>query len=517
MSERGEADRPAPIERLWGDELLREREELLREAEQIANVGSWGWDMQTGRVFWSDELYRILGFEPQEVEATFEAFIAAIHADDRGAIQALAARAAAGDVAERADYRVVRRDGALRWVTGIAQVFKDAAGAPVRMVGVALDVTERKQLEASLEQARKMEALGRMAGGVAHDFNNLLTIIILNAGYLRSHGSDQSEYLANLHAAATQAAGLTAQLLAFSRHSVRNVDTLDLNAVVKAAVTLLERVLGEHVVLHASLHSEAIAVRADENQLHQVIVNLALNARDALGGGGEVAIRTDVVTRSGKRYARFSVSDTGTGMSEETRAHLFEPFFTTKRPGKGTGLGLATVFGIVSQSGGFIDVESSPGRGSTFSVDLPLAAGAPARPASVAPASVERGHETLLVVEDDDRVRAIVAGVLTDSGYRVLSANHPSDALAIWAAERDAISLLVTDVVMPEMNGRRLLAVLRADRPGLPAVFMTGYVPDEDAHGVEPSAWLTKPFVAAELLRTVREALIARRVASTVA
>jgi len=369
----------APPRALWGNDPLAEREELLREAERIAHVGSWAWDMRTGKVAWSDELYRILGQSPSATEATFDRFIEAIHPDDRSAVHALAMRASSGDLAAHADYRVLRPDGTVRDVIGIAQIFRAADGTPHRMVGVALDVTERRRLESDLARAQKLEALGRLAGGIAHDFNNLLSIILLNVDVVRRRARDlglPEDALANAHAAAAEGAQLTKQLLAFSHHSPGYAIDVDVNEAVNNAMMLVGTLLSDKITPRFRASEAPVVVRADPSQLRQIVVNLAMNARDAMPDGGELCIETSVVTRiDGDRvarsYVRLDVQDTGIGMDEATRSRLFEPFFTTKESGKGTGLGLATVFGIVSQRGGMLEVQTSPGRGSTFSAFLP--------------------------------------------------------------------------------------------------------------------------------------------------
>ncbi|MGZ3422113.1 MAG: hybrid sensor histidine kinase/response regulator [Polyangiales bacterium] len=496
----------APASALWGDDLA-EREELLREAERIAQVGSWAWDMRTGSVAWSDEMYRLLGLSPESEPATYERFIASVHPDDRGAVNELAERASMGDVATYADYRVVRPDGAIRWVTGIAQIFRDDQGVPRRMVGVALDVTERKRLETELGRAQKLEALGRLVGGVAHDFNNLLTVILLNVAAVKRTGArEEDERVTNAYVAATQAAELTSQLLAFSRHSVRRDVAVDLNAAVANTMQLVGRLLDESIRTHFTPFDGPTVVRADATQLAQIVLNLAVNARDAMPRGGELTIETTVVSRDDTPFVRLDVRDTGTGMDEATRARLFEPFFTTKEPGRGTGLGLATVFGIVSQSGGRVEVESALGKGSTFSVLLPLVDGAeePQNQAPTPPKPRHRG-QVVLLVEDDAGVRAVIDGVLRSDGYEVVPAATPAEAMTRWASERDRIAVLVSDVVMPGKSGHELLARLRDDRPSLPALFVSGYDP---MGSLDPSVrCLRKPFTREELLEALDAAL----------
>ncbi|HEY8039647.1 MAG TPA: ATP-binding protein [Polyangiaceae bacterium] len=630
-----------PPESLWGPSVLGEREELLLEAERIAHVGTWAWDMKTGTVAWSEELYRILGRDPHTDEATFENFIASIQADDRALVMGLSQRASAGDVAERADFRVQRPDGTIREVMGLAQIFRDAGGVPHRMVGAIIDmtdsiragreveralerledaqrlahvgswtfdpvrgdvewssevyrilglppetrpsiealferlhpddhaaalervarlgsaipfdsveyrlvrpdgsvrhvyfdtqlkkeagvrlyvgtmidVTERKLLEQQLVQSQKMEALGRLAGGIAHDFNNLLTVILLSVDFLSKHAGVHGSRVEEIRNAAGRAASLTGQLLAFSRRAPLRPVPLDLNAVITRTRTLLERVIGEDIEVTFSPAAEAPTVLAPEAQLEQVLLNLAVNARDAMPSGGHLTIRTVVQPRSTSprggatgRQVRISVADSGTGMDATTRARIFEPFFTTKEQGKGTGLGLATVFGIVSQCGGTVEVESELGKGSTFHVVLPCTDATAIAPETARPrAGTSAGSgETILLVEDDTAVRTTVAGVLSEAGYEVLAAERPSRALALWEQHRKRVALLLCDVVMPELDGRQLAARLCESEPTLRVVLMTGHDPGAGGPGPVGSRMLAKPFSPAELLAMVSTAI----------
>ena len=494
----------SPPASLWGRDVLREREELLREAEQIAHIGSWAWDMRTGSVAWSDELYRILGRDPEE-EATFERFIECIHPDDRDAVQDLAARAASGDVAERAEYRVLRRDGTIREIAGLAQIFRDGDGVPRRMVGVAMDVTEVRKLENDLHHAQKMEALGRIAGGIAHDFNNLLTVILLNGAALKR--AAPSRELQQIIEAATSASGLTTQLLAFSRRSPRAPRALDANQVVAQSLEMLERLIGDEIRVTFEPSGDVATIVADEAQMHQVLLNLALNARDAMPEGGDLSLRVERAELARGSFVRLSVRDSGMGMDDGTRARLFEPFFTTKEPGKGTGLGLAIVFGIVSQSGGFLEVDSAPGQGSTFHVLLPHAnAQVSAKPRSSSPSRAPAG-ELVLLVEDSDDVRAVLERFLRYAGYEVVSSERPSHALTSWETIGDRVAVLVSDLVMPDMSGRDLAQRLRARRADLPVVFLTGYDPDPRELEGDRMWCLTKPVTEERFLETVREAV----------
>jgi nitrogen-specific signal transduction histidine kinase len=387
------------------------------------------------------------------------------------------------------------------------------------------DISERKLLEAQFRQAQKMEAVGRLAGGIAHDFNNLLTAI---TGYADLALEDLPEGdpirhdMKEILRAAYRAAGLTRQLLAFSRQQVLAPRVLDLNEVVRSVDQMLHRLIGEDIDLQTVLAPGLGRVKADPGQLEQVIVNLAVNARDAMPAGGNLTIETadiemsetlgrDLTTVPAGHYVMLAITDSGTGMDEHTKARIFEPFFTTKEQGKGTGLGLATVYGIVKQSGGFIWVYSEPGHGTTFKIYLPRVEGAAeALVPPVGPAEVPRGTETVLIVEDEAAVRALAKTALARKGYRVLEAANGGEALLLCEAEQAPIHLLVTDVVMPGLGGADLAHRFAPLRPDMKVLFISGYTDQAAARdGKMPpgAAHLEKPFSLDGLARKVREVL----------
>jgi PAS domain S-box-containing protein len=418
-----------------------------------------------------------------------------------------------------------RKDGTPFWNSLSVSPVLDAEGRLTNFVGALTDVTERRTLEAQLLQAQKMEAVGQLAGGIAHDFNNVLSVIVSYADIVCEEAREDGRTCADveeIRRAALRASDLTRQLLAFSRRQVLQPQVLDLRQTLAGMEKMLRRLLGANIELTLLPSPSLWNVRCDPNQIEQIVMNLAVNARDAMPEGGELTLETanveldssylqthhDVAAGS---YVMLAVTDTGTGIDAETQARIFEPFFTTKERGKGTGLGLATVFGVVKQSGGRILVYSEPGCGTTFKLYFPkvdgVVAAARAAPAEVAPG---RGTETILLVEDDDQLRSLACNILRRSGYVVLVAANGGEALLICEKHGAPIHLLLTDVVLPRMNGRQLVERLHGMRPGMRVLFMSGY-PDDTVlqHGILESgvAYLQKPLSPASLTRKVREVL----------
>ncbi len=416
----------------------------------------------------------------------------------------------------------VGADGGTRWSLVIKVPLRDNTGAIVGLIGISRNITERRRLEDQLRQAQKMEAVGRLAGGIAHDFNNLLTIIFGYSDVLRSEMSEADgarESVDAINDAAARAAVLTRQLLAFSRQSMLQPKVLDLNATISDTGRMLSRLIGEDVEFSLVLDPSIARVRVDPGQLDQVLMNLAVNARDAMQSGGSLSIGTHRMELNAATAARLELSpgphvmvevkDTGNGMSPEVVARIFEPFFTTKSVGKGTGLGLAMVFGIVRQSGGAIEVESEVGTGSTFRIFLPAVSEGITADPDPGRATV-RGTETLLLVEDDHGVRELAVAGLRAQGYTVLSALDGRAALDISEEQLGTIALLVTDVVMPQMSGAELARQLRLRMPDVRVLFVSGYTDDAVLRqGVLLSdvAFLQKPYGPAELAAKVRHVL----------
>ncbi len=427
-----------------------------------------------------------------------------------------------------AEEPVTNLAGETRWFQTIKVPLSSPAEGTATLLGVATEITERKRLEEQLLQSQKMEAVGQLAGGVAHDFNNILTAIVGYTDLLAAEldgNVRQLEDLEEIRKAARRAAALTRQLLAFSRKQVLEPRIIDLNSVVLNLDKMLRSLISENIELKTDLANNLAAARADPNQIEQVIMNLAINARDAMPDGGTVTIETSNATLDDAyaaqhvsvipgEYVMLAVSDTGCGMDEKTKSRIFEPFFTTKPAGRGTGLGLSTVYGIVKQTGGNIWLYSEPGKGTTFKIYLPAIAALPEDIGKVAPAeAVRRGGGTVLVVEDDEQLRRLTHRALASQGYTVLEADRGSTALDIARRHKGHIDLLLTDVIMPDTNGRKLAETIRAARPGLRVLYMSGY-PDGAiaSHGMlEPGvAYLAKPFTTEAVTRRVREVLEAR-------
>jgi PAS domain S-box-containing protein len=629
---------------------LRAGETRLREAQELAHVGNWQWDLDTGRLWWSDELYRFFGVSPGSFELSYQTFLELIHPDDRPAMDAAARAARQNKQTHDIEYRIVRPDGETRIAHTQGRSVSDERGRVIRLVGatqditarkvaeqvvsaserrlqtiidaepacvslvsrdgmllemnragldligahaladvkgrsvielvhaddrqkfldahhaaaegspgrlefgivardggqrrvdshmvpfdlsegaqvhrvvlsVTSDVTERRQLESRLRQSQRLEAVGLLAGGIAHDFNNLLTAI---GGYTdfvleTFPGADsRKEDLQEVAKAAKRGAALTRQLLAVSRRQILQPTVLDVNGMVSDIQNLLRRTIPENIRLQLELSSALEPVRADRGQLEQVLLNLAINAGDAMPDGGLLRLATETVDVDDAdarrrppmpvgRYVRLIVSDSGTGMSPETQAHIFEPFFTTKPRGKGTGLGRATVYGIIKQSDGFIWLDSQVGRGTTFEIYLPAVQEAIDRTGTAAPVQqVTGGSQTILLAEDDGAVRRLARDVLARHGYEVLEARDGDEALAVARQHAGAIDLLVSDVVMPGISGRDLADRLREYRPGIRVLYTSGYTENIIMRtGFDGElTLLAKPFLPADLLLKVAE------------
>jgi PAS domain S-box-containing protein len=506
-------------------ETERQRaEERFRQVVENINEVFWITDgARTQMLYVSPAYETIWGRSRESLYATPRSWQEAVHPEERDRVAEQArTKVLSGEFNET--FRITHPTKGTRWIRSRAFPVRNAAGEVECVVGFAGDITEQRQLEDQLRQAQKMESMGRLAGGIAHDFNNLLTVINgtadLAALSLRDTDPLHAD-LAQIRLAGDRAAALTRQLLALSRQQILKPAVISLTSVVRGIQDMLERLLGEDVRLVFVPESEIASVKADPGQMEQVLLNLSINARDAMPDGGTLTIETRNVqldasyaaehpaTRPGP-YVMVAVSDTGTGMDEATRQRIFEPFFTTKELGKGTGLGLSTVYGIVQQSGGSIWVYSEPGQGSTFKIYLPRVddAARAAPPAVLAP--VARGTETVLLVEDERALRNLTKRILESGGYTVLEASDGEQALLRLEAHPAVVHLLLTDVVMPGMNGRELAARVAALRPGIKVLYASGYTDDAILrHGVldAGSRFISKPYTPTEIKRKVRHAL----------
>jgi PAS domain S-box-containing protein len=513
------------------EQALHKSEERLRQVVRVSYIGIFDHDHLTDIIYWSRQQRTIYGWGPDE-PVTLPAFLECVYPEDRERIGVAVGRAhdPAGDGLFDVEHRIIRRDGAIRWLTTRSQTFFDGEGDArhaVRTVGAVQDITERKQLEAQFRQSQKMEAIGQLAGGIAHDFNNILTAIM---GYsellLQLHPDERDperKDIEQIKQAGERATSLTRQLLAFSRQQILQPQVLNLNGVVADMSKMLRRLIGEDIDLVTLLDEELGRVKADPGQIERVILNLAVNARDAMPRGGKLTIETvnvDLDEEYARRYVEvepgpyvmLAVSDTGVGMDAETRSRLFEPFYTTKEQGKGTGLGLATVHGIINQSGGRIWVYSEPDQGTTFKMYLPRTEEAVELvDQDHASARSLQGSETILLVEDEDMVRELARHVLTQHGYIVLAARHGEEALQFGERHAEPIHLLLTDVIMPRgMSGRQLAERLASLRPEIRVLYMSGYTDDAIVHhGVLESGtnFLQKPFATDALAAKVRRVL----------
>lgn len=519
-------------------QIFRIRHELVRREELFRLISENAADMiavvdgEGKRLYNSPAYERILGYTTEELRSTSS--LEQIHPDDRHLVEEAAREARTGGVGRTIQYRMRHKNGAWHVLESGASSVLNAHGQVEKLIIVNRDVTARRNLEDQFRQAQKMEAVGRLSGGVAHDFNNLLGVIIGYAEFLQERLEPQNDLRGSVDEilnAGKRAAALTRQLLAFSRQQVLDPKVIDLNGAVSDMEKLLRRLIGEDVELSTQLASDLGRVKADQGQFEQVVMNLAVNARDAMPQGGKLIIATENIVMDDAFVRRYpypvqpgpyvclSVTDSGIGMDAETKARAFEPFFTTKEKGKGTGLGLSTVYGVVKQSGGYIDIFSSPGQGTTFKIYLPRIDEAVNQqaPGQGGGGSFE-GKETILLAEDEASLRKLTRATLEQNGYKVLEAKDGVEALAVSEACDLPIDLLLTDVVMPGMGGRALAQELTRRRPEMRVVYMSGYTGQGvGTQGpIDPgSDFLSKPFTRVVLARKIREALDRRMVSES--
>lgn len=512
-------------ERKRATDALRESERRLAESQRVAGVGSWAAELPDSQMRWSDETYRIYGVSRDTFVPTAESLFGLIHSADRAGLQESIRACLADERPHEMEFRSIRPDGSIRWLSGRGQLVYDDARKPIRIIGTVQDITERKELEAQFLQSQKMESVGRLAGGVAHDFNNLLSVILGWTGMALADLPPEHpirESLEEVVRAGEGAASLTKQLLAFSRQQVVEPTVFNPNALVAEMKKSLRRLIGEDIELITRPAPDLGTVKMDRGQLEQVFMNLVVNARDAMPKGGKLVLETANVALDAEYprrhadvapgdYVMLAVTDSGTGMSEDVKTHIFEAFFTTKAAGKGTGLGLATSHGIVKQAGGHIDVYSEMGVGTTMKIYLPRTREAGAPVARRSGATSAHGVETILLVEDDEAVRRVTARMLERQGYHVLGTGSGEEALRVIQEDREPLHLLLTDVVLAGgMSGRVLAERVRALRPKLKVLYASGYTSDVTILQGLPAEGIRlvrKPFTAGTLGREVRDAL----------
>jgi len=504
-------------------DALQRSERQMGLALEAAQMHVWEVDIRTGALFNTPNAAEHYGVPPERLPATHEEFIRTVHPDDRERLTGATAEAFGPTGEFENEFRIMRPDGDVRWILGKGRAERDELGEPVRLTGIGLDITRRHQLEAQFRQAQKMEAVGRLAGGVAHDFNNMLAVIN-GYGELLLMRTDLDpglrSQLTEIYRAGERAARLTRQLLTFSRQEFTAPRVLDLGETVRSVDKLLRRLIGEDIEFITRSDPRLGRVHADPGHVEQILMNLAVNARDAMVRGGQLVIQLENRTLttalpSGNRmlapgaYVLLSVTDNGCGIQPDVLPHVFEPFFTTKALGKGTGLGLATVYGIVEQCGGAVDVESCPNATTTFRIYFPRVDNVSA-PDEEVEALIPGGTETILLAEDEVMVRNLVSAVLQSSGYKVLVASNADEAEALCERHGPEVELLITDVVMPGRSGRELADSLSVRFPNLRTLFMSGYTDDAVVrHGVASTDrhFIAKPFTAAALAQKVREVL----------
>jgi PAS domain S-box-containing protein len=498
----------------------------MRFALESARVGTWEIDFTSGWALWSDVQEQLHGISAGGFGGMLSAFAECIHPEDRQRVLDGISHSFREESDSRLEYRTTWPDGSIHWIAASGRTFYSDTGAPIRAAGVGVDITAQKNLEEQFRQAQKLEAIGGLAAGIAHDFNNLLTVMTGYCALLAPRFADDPEVaqeLGEIRRATESASALTRQLLAFSRRQILAPHVVNINTILTDSQAMLRRLVEENVRIDLHLADTVSFVNVDAGQIEQVLLNLVINARDAMPNGGVVTTTTKnvVLTESlagshmnvpGGSYVLFSVSDTGSGMSPEILARIFEPFFTTKERGRGTGLGLATVYGIVKQSEGYITVASEVDKGTTFAIYLPVAVAAAAPPV-VEPKPVVReldGTETILVVEDDSALRTLSLRILERRGYTVLAAGDGERAQQICAEYQGSIHAVLMDVVMPGRNGREIADWIRQRRPEIKVVYTSGYtdgVLGEQGVLEADTLFLHKPFTPDALAGKIREAL----------
>jgi len=511
-------------ERKRAEEALRNSEATLREAQRIAHLGNWDWNVISNELRWSDEIYSIFGIVPDQFGATFESFLERVHPADREKVQQAVRESVETGKPYNLEHRVIRPDGEGRTVREQAVIFRDEAGKTTRMVGTVQDVTEQKRIESEFLRAQRMDGIGAIAGGMAHDLNNALAPILMGIQLIRNKVSEPEirQMLGVMETNTHRGADMVRQVLTFARGRDGEREVLDLGRLIREMENILRQTMPKSITVEALVPTDLWSVLGNATQLHQALLNLCVNARDAMPKGGKLTLAADNVELTatdakeipGSKpgpYVMLLVSDTGTGIPPEVLPRIFEAFFTTKAPGKGTGLGLSTIVRIVRNHGGFVSVKSEVGAGTSFDVYLPRAEPAPVIPQPTIEAAREsqpgRG-ELVLFIDDDRSVREMVAPILAEHGYRVLTAANGAEALALLGQHEREVRLVLTDIAMPVMDGLEMMEKLQVRWPELPIVLMSGTFEIEKAPRPPKAAgFLTKPFRLEQLLSVIAEAL----------
>jgi PAS domain S-box-containing protein len=514
------------------EKALRESQDRLALALEGAEQGFWDWDLAKGKGIWSHRFLKMLGYSPGEIKADVRTFKGLIHPEDWPRVsKSLNDQLGGHAPIYEAEYRARTKSGDWIWIATRGKVVeRDPDGRPLRMLGTSLNITERKRaeqdkegLQAQLVQAQKKEAIGTLTSGIAHEFNNLLSIVSGYAELLLVDKGESDPELPDLEKiiqAARRGAEMVRNLLTFSQHSEMNTAPMDLNHEVEEVKKLLEPIFPKMIEIELCLYDGLKTIDADAVQIRQVLVNLALNARDAMAGGGKLTIQTNNVDFGSKpfstppvtdpaNYVQLTVSDTGIGMDKETLDRIFDPFYSSKGLAYKTGLGLAVVHGIVERHRGHISCESLLGQGTTFRIHFPAAKAEESDEGSVKP-EVSRGTETILLVDDEEAIRDLASRILNNAGYRVLTAGDGASAVELYEKERENISLLILDLIMPKMGGKQCLERLRMIDSGVKVIIASGYSDTESGEALihaGAKGFVGKPFQGAQLLRTVRDVL----------
>ena len=510
-------------ERIEAEGQLKRSEELLKRTQSIANVGSWIFESKTSELVWSDEVYKIFGIDKRRIKPSYEILANSIPGDDRTVFESEFKAAVNEGKLFEIIHSIKRKDGTLRIVHQKAEHEKDSKGNVVRILGMIHDITDQKELEEQLRQSQKMEAIGLLAGGIAHDFNNLLMVILCNCDLMLAdmrENDPHTDDIIEIKKSGQRAAELTKQLLAFSRKQVLKPQILDLNMIIGDLEKMVTRLVGEKIDIVTKMRPNIDMVKADRGQVDQIVMNLVVNARDAMPKGGKIIIETMNVALDDNylkkysdikpgNYVMLAVTDTGSGMNKETVDKIFEPFFTTKSIGKGTGLGLSTVYGIVRQSGGYIYCYSELGRGTAFKIYLPVAEEGVISDKDKTIIDDLRSHgETIVVIDDEKEIREVIARMLEQEGYNILIADKYEDILNYYETQK--IDLLITDVIMPEINGDEIGEMILEKYPGTKIIFMSGYTESTimDYSLLDKNKiYLQKPFSRQSLVQSVNEIL----------